>query len=473
MNINRSRRVLNLKIFSAARRRVGGAILASAILLAGCTVVPKGENRLRRAAAIAGKLFEKPYARRHLPPLSVNATSAQLVRYAVLNNPVVEKAYWKWRWEIEEIPQAGTQATTLVLNAGTTLQNGQASLANTILGASNASDDIRWPSKLSVQARAALQAARAAGWRYRAEIFSVRRAVLTAWYEYALTAVTWRLERDMKHLLKAEAALLRAGIGAGGRQPRLWLAVQVRIDQHQAVIVALHHQLALELAALNALLGRAAKAPLNPPRAIPHPDASGPAISDRRLLILAMRRNPELRGLRRFVSAGRLSIRRAKMQYIPNFDLGLSTSLDGAMQNFTGALLIPALRYEAIHASIAQARDRLRATRAALRGKKDDLAARLLIDIIALRSDRRQLALFAESILPRLKVIAALDRADYQQGATGVQNQLETEHMILGVRETIADLQADQAERIADIDAVIAAPLEPASSLKGEPAPRS
>ncbi len=464
MNINRSRRALNLKIFCAARRRIVGAILVSAILLAGCTVVPRGENRLRRAAATAGKLFEKPYARRHLPPPPVNATSAQLVRYAVLNNPAVEKAYWKWRWAIEEIPQAGTQATTLMLNAGTTLQNGQASLANTILGAGNASDDIRWPSKLSVQARAALQAARAAGWRYRSEIFAVRRAVLAAWYEYALTAVTWRLERDMKHLLQAEAALLRAGIGAGGRPPRQLPAVQVRIGQHQAVIVALHHQLALELAALNALLGRAADAPLNPPRAIPNPGASGPVISARRLLFLAMRRNPELRGLRRFVSAGRLSIRRAKMQYIPNFDLGLSTSLDGTMQNFTGALLVPALRYQAINASIAQARDQLRATRAALRSAKVNLAARLLIDIIALRSESRQLALFTGNILPQLKVIAALDRADYQQGATSVENQLETEHMILGVRETIADLQADQADRIADIDAVIAAPLEPTSA---------
>ncbi len=428
------------------------------VLLPACTIHPTGEQALRRQAAAAGKPFQKPYAQRHLPPLPLDATAPQLIEYAVLNNPGVEEAYWKWRAAIEEIPQAGTQAATLMLTAGTTLQNGQAALANTILGAGDTIYNIRWPSKLSVQARAALQAARAAGWRYRAKIFAVRRAVLFAWYDYANTAVQLRLTRAMKRLLEMEAALLRAGVGAGGQPPRQLLALQNRIDNHRVEIVQFVHQLKFELAGLNALLGRPAAAPLTPPSTIPV--TRSPALSERGFLILAMQRNPALRGLRRLVSAGRLDIHRAQMQYLPNFDLGFSTSLDGAVQNFTGDLVAPWLRYQAINASIAQTQNQLRSIQAALRREKVNLAARLLIDLIALRNDHRQIILFAQHIQPRLKEIAALDRADYQQGRGGVESQLETEHMLLDTRQTIADLRTDQGQRIADLDAIIAAPLE-------------
>ncbi|MGC9259103.1 MAG: TolC family protein [Phycisphaerae bacterium] len=438
---------------------ITGVMLFSAmILLAGCTVVPKGENRLRHAAAIAGKPFEKPYAQRHLPPLPVNATPAEMVRYAVLNSPAVEKAYWKWRASIEQIPQAGTQLTTLMLNAGTTLQNGQASLANTILGAGNmTSADIRWPSKLSADAKAALQAARAAGWQYRSEIFAVRRNVLAAWYRYAQTSVVLRLAMSQQALLNSLAALSKAGISTGGRNLGQWLAARNSINQLQTEIIDLRNGLPRDLATLNALLGRAAAASLSPPDNIPH--IAPPAIGNHALLMLALRRNPDIRGLRRFISADRISIRRAKLQYIPNFGLGVSSSLDGTAQSISSALVVPVFRYKAINASIAQARDRLRGEQAALRDRQVTIAARLLIDLLALRNDRQQLALFAGRIVPRVKMITVLTRTNYQQGLGTVREQLKAQQELLALAQTIAELQTDQDIRIADIDAIIAAPM--------------
>ena len=432
--------------------------LAAVILLSGCTVVPKGENQLRRAAAIAGKPFAKPYAQRHLPALPVNATGRELVQYAVLNNPEVEKAYWKWRAAIEQIPQAGTQLTTLMLNAGTTLQNGQASLANTILGAGNmTSADIRWPSKLSADAKAALQTARAAGWQYREQIFIVRKKVLAAWYHYAQDSVVLRLTESQQALLKSISALDKAGISTGGRQSGQWLAARDSIDRLRAEIIALRNGLPRDLAALNAVLGRDADSPLAPPQAIA--TVVPPSLSNHALLMLALRRNADIRGLDRFVSADRISIQRAKMQYIPNFDLGVSSSLDGTAQGFTSALAVPVFRYKAINASIAQARDRLRGQQAALRSANINLAARLLIDLLALRNDRQQLALFAGRIVPRLQLINALASRDFQQGAATVQDQLKSLQELLVVEQTIAQLQTDQNIRIADIDAIIAAPM--------------
>ena len=433
-------------------------LLGSGAFLAGCTVTPKGENSLRRAAAVAGKPFEKPYAQRHLPPLPLKARSRQLVRYALLNSPEVEKAYWQWRAAIEQIPQAGTQATTLMLNAGTTLQNGQASLANTILGAGNmTSSDIRWPSKLTTQARAALESARAAGWQYRAAIFAVRRAVLAAWYRYARTAAVLRLNERRRQLLATIAALSRAGISTAGRPAFQWLVGQNAVDELDAKVIALQHQLPRDLAALNGVLGRPPAQPLSPPPSVAA--LSLPRLAAQQLWLLAAHRNPQLRGLARDVSANRFDIRRAKQQYIPNFDLGLSSSLDGSAQSFSGAVIIPVLRYKAINAAIAQARDQLRSAQAALRSTHVSLAAQLLVDVIAMHNDHRQIDIFQNTILPNLKIIAAMARAGYQQGTFGIYRQIQAQNEKSTVQETIVDLQADLDTRIADLDAIIAAPL--------------
>ena len=433
-------------------------LLGSAVVLTGCTVTPKGENALRRAAAVAGKPFEKPYAQRHLPPLPLNARSRQLVRYALLNSPEVQKAYWQWRAAIEQIPQAGTQATTLMLNAGTTLQNGQASLVNTILGAGNmTSGDIRWPSKLTTQARAALESARAAGWQYRAAIFAVRRAVLAAWYRYARTAAVLRLNERRRQLLATIAALSRSGISTGGRPASQWLAGRNAVDEIDAQIVDLQHQLPRDLADVNAVLGRPAAAPMNPPPAVPALPLS--RFGPKQLWLLAAHRNPQLRGLARDVSANRFDIRRAQQRYIPNFDLGLTSSLDGSAQNFSGAVIIPVLRYKAINAAIAQARDQLRATRAAWRGTHVSLAAQLLVDVIAMHNDHRQIGIFQNNILPRLKIMVSLARSDFQQGNGGIDRQIKAQDELLAIQQTIVDLQADLDTRIADLDAIIAAPL--------------
>ncbi len=433
-------------------------LLGSAILLTACTVTPKGENALRRAAVKAGKPYEKPYAQRHLPPLPLKARSRQLVQYALLNSPDVEKAYWKWRAAIEQIPQAGTQATTLMLNAGTSLQNGQASLANTILGAGNmTSSDIRWPSKLTTQARAALESARAAGWQYRAAIFAVRRAVLAAWYRYGRTAAVLRLNQRRRQLLATSAALSRSGISLGGKSAGQWLAGQNAVDEMDAQIINLQHQLPRDLAKLNAVLGRPPAAPLSPPPAIAV--LSAPRLNAQQLWLLAAQRNPQLRGLARDVSANRFDIRRARQQYIPNFDIGLSSSLDGTAQSFSGSLIIPVLRYKAINAAIAQAGDQLRATQAAWRSTHVSLAAQLLVDLIAMHNDDRQINIFQNTILPRLKIIASLARADFQQGNGSIDRQIKAQGELLAIQQTIVNLRADLDTRIADLDAIFAAPL--------------
>lgn len=427
------------------------------VLLAGCTQHPPGEMQLRRTALKAGRPFIPPFAQRHLQPLPIKPTTRQLVDYALLNNPRVQQTYWKWRAAIEQIPQAGTEPTTVMLNAGTLLTNGTASLANSTLGVANmGSADIRWPSKMSVQARRALQAAYAAGWQYQSARYRLRRRVLNAWYRLVRTALLLKLQRHELTLVHTVVLMRQAAVSTGSHV-RGWLTDMDSVDTLQLRITSLQSQMPIFLARLNALLGRAADAPLNLPPALPA--AATPRLSDAALWSLALRRNPGLHALERLQKAGHLSIRRARLQYIPNFDLGLSSSLDGTVQNLTGALVVPLFQYQAINASIAQAQNNLRSTNAALRNQDITLAARLLIDLTAFRNDQARLRIFAGQILPRIKVLTSLARTDYQQGTATIREQIQAENMELRIRTAILKLHADALERRADIEAVIATPL--------------
>ncbi len=431
--------------------------LTSLLLVAGCTMTPAGENSLRRQAITTGKPFEKPYVKRHIPPLAPNVTPSQMVRYALLNNPDVEAAYWKFRAAIENIPQAGTESTTPMLSGVGGIQNGSFSAANSSLGIANmGSAPIQWPSKPLASAKIALQKARAAEWTFRRSQFSLRRSVLDAWYSYARTAVLLNLaKRDLK--LSVELQMIASANVQIGKDPAELLAAQNRITVLRTRIIALQQELPQKLAMINRWLGRKPDAPLDIPAHLPKVQEL--RISDSRILAIAARRNPALAELRRLSAGEKISIYRAKLQYVPNFNLGASFSLDGIMQNLSGAIMFPIVRYQAINASIRQARYRLRDVYSRERATYDLISQRLIVDLLALKSDREQLHLLNYSLLPRIREIAAFSAANFEQGGASISGQVQARRLDLNVQRMVADLQTDALDRIADIDAIIAVPL--------------
>src|SRR5271170_1345461 len=115
-------RSLFMNSFTSIR---GLAMVALLAALAGCTVHPPGEREERDAVLLAGKPFEKRIEVRQVPVLPENPTPDQLVEYALLNNAELEQDYWEWRSAIEQIPQDGTQSSTLNVAAGTNITNGR------------------------------------------------------------------------------------------------------------------------------------------------------------------------------------------------------------------------------------------------------------------------------------------------------------------------------------------------------------
>lgn len=422
-----------------------GLFLTAGILLAGCTVHPNGEREERQAALQAGKSFAKALDQRPIPPLPDQPTSDDLVNRALAANAELEQRYWEWRAAIEQIPQDGTQPANLAVFGGLSLNHPR--LDSTTLAAGNdPMADIVLPPKLSAAARRALENARVAGWRFRKAGLELREKVLSAYADYALTAELVRLEASNAQLLEATESAVKArnATGAARQQDVLKTENELALSRNQ--LAQLRSQLPVQRATLNALLGRESNAPLTAPAHVPAVSPNIP--DDSQILAMIVQHNPELSALNNELQARQMSVRLAKLQYLPDVSLSIGTDLAGVAQSLSGMVTVPLLRYQAINAAVAQSEANLQAGRAMRRQGENDLAADVIANLQSLRDDDRQVKLIEQSILPRAQQIVALGRSSYEAGQSSLPDVLEAQRSLLGLGRLTAQLIVDREKRI-------------------------
>ena len=435
------------------------AIIVMALLLAGCTIHPPGEQHERQSALRAGKPFTQAAEERQVPPLPQNPTADDLVRRALLASAELEQRYWEWRSAIEQIPQDGTQPTNLALFGSTSVTRGRLSTDTSTLSLGNdPMADILLPFKLSAGARRALENARAAGLRFRKTQFDLRGKVLSAYADYALLAELIRLEQSNAELLKTTVMVVEARnrAGTGGQQDLL--KSRNELDLARNDIANMQAQLPVQRAALNALLNRPADAPILVPDRMP--DRRPVIKDDGQVLKLVADRNPELAALAREIAARRQSLALARLQYLPDLSLTVGTDLAGIAQSLAGMVTVPLLRYQAIDAAVAQAEANLRATDAMRRQTRNDLAAQVVLDLNTIRDADRQLDLFEHTVFPRARQVVTVSRSAYEAGQSSLLDLLDAQRSLITIRRLVAKLRATREQRLDDLEVITARPLE-------------
>jgi len=435
-----------------------------AMLMNGCTISPPGEARLRTMARMEGHQFNPAKGTSADQPLPLSPNSSQLVAYALVRSPTVQAAYWKLREAIEAIPQAGTEMTTPMLSGDLGLNSGSFSAANSSIGLANmGSSDIRWPSKPAADAKIALEKARKAQWLFREAEFQLQRRVLVAWYQ--LTA-TRQLVQNARHRLATYISLAhyqQEQIRVGDGSATGYLNLQSECTGIRIKLIQMRHLAAIQLTNLNLLLNRRPDCRITTPARMPIGNLTMVPVS--RLVRLAVERNPNLRALHFTRRAREIAISRAKMEYIPNFDLGAMTSLDGTMQNLTGAIMFPMVRFKAINAAIKQDRYRLFRAAAQRHQARNDVINQLVADALSLRSDAEQLKYIRDSLIPRLRDMRRFSSEIISQSRHGIRASLMATDSILNARDLEWALRLDLAVRQADITAIIALPEYSANAI--------
>ncbi|HEY6434126.1 MAG TPA: TolC family protein [Acetobacteraceae bacterium] len=421
--------------------------------LAACTVHPPGEREERGAALQSGKSFQNRIEVREIPPLPEHPTADQLVEYALLSNAELEQHYWEWRSAIEQIPQDGTQTTTLNVAAGTSITHGHASWGSSTLALSNdPMTDIKWPGKLDAAAKQSLENARATGRRFMKARYDLRNKVLSAYDDYALNAQLIRLGQSNQQLLRTTATITEAQntVGSSGQQDVLKASNE--LDMAGNDIANMQSQLPAQRAAINALLSRPADAPLPVPTELP---ASRPLVyEDEELVELAAKQNPELIALADEIRGRIEGIKLAKLQYAPDFNLSIGTDLMGVTQSLLGQATIPILRRDALNAAIAQAEANLRASEAMRRQAGSDLAAQVVADLTIIRDADRQLDLFDRNILPRAQQIVNVGRSAYETGHASLLDLLDEQRSLIVIERLVANLRIARERHLAVLESI-------------------
>lgn len=430
------------------------ASVVFAAAIAGCTMHPRGESAERKSAEVAGQPYQQPFEKRNLPALQPNATPDELVNYALLTNGDVETKYWEWRAALEQIPQNGTQKSNIELAFETMITNGSSALENTALSIGNdAMNALMLPTKLGTEARMALHDAQAAGRRFDLARYALRNKVLAAYYEYAMTAELARLEDDNTALLQmmakiSESRLATGMAGATGQTELLKAANEVEMSKNQAA--TLRAKFPAQVAMLNALLNR--EGPLDVPAALPTPRE--PTLDDAALLAAVAKNNPELQALAHEAQGKQDAIVRAKLEYLPDFNVKFSSDLAGITQTIMGSVVLPYLRHEALDAAIRQAEANLHATQAMQRQTANELKARVIGDIAVLRDAERQTTVFDKTLIPQAQRIVAAAQSSYSNGAGMLLDLLESQRSIISLRRMLAELRIEREKQIADLEEV-------------------
>ncbi|HVT80049.1 MAG TPA: TolC family protein, partial [Phycisphaerae bacterium] len=425
----------------------------SVLFLTGCTAHPRGESYERTLAAQAGAAYAQPFEKRRLPALKPDASPGELVQYALLANGDLEAKYWQWRAALEQVPIEGTQKSGLELSAETMIMDGNSNLEDTTLGIANdAMNSLQIPSKLATDARRALHEAQAAARRFDQARAQLRNQVLAAYYDYALTAELARLEEGSTALLEMTERITTSRLSTGGGSQAELLKIGNELAMSKNSVTTLRAKLPNQRAALNALLSRAPDAELAIPAALPAPRAL--AADDAAVLALAAKNNPELQALSHEAEANKDAIARAKLEYIPDFNISFTSDLAGMTQTLMGSVVLPYLRHEALDAAIHQAQDNLHATEAMQRQTARSLAARVVSDLVMLREAERQIALFEQDLLPRAQRITEATQTTYGSGGGMMIDVLDAQRSILSLRRMVAEFKVEREKQVADLEEV-------------------
>jgi len=433
-------------------------VITLASLVVGCTSHPEGEKQQRDLAKDAEQPFQAKVSDRSLPALPENPTPDELVHYAWLASPQIEQKFWEWKSAIEQIPQDGTQPTNLAITGGVPITNGSTALNKTTLTLSNdPMADILWPSKPTVSAQRSLEMAKAAGFRFQQAKLDLRQKVLAAYYEYAATAEVLRLQLKNLQLMKTSAVLAESGIASGTSTQSQSLRTRNEVDMMSNEISELESKLQTSRAELNASLGRDPAAPLAAPSSLPAVRSAN--VDAQNVLAAADKRNLELSAIDAESASKSQSVRLAKMQWVPDFALSASTDLGGVMQNLSGMITVPLLRYQAINAAIAQAEANLRAADAMRRSTAIDLHSKIISDIAVMQDAHRQITLLETSLIPRTEAVVRINQMSYESGKMSAMDVIDSQRSLTALQRISVTLKVMHEERLIELETIVGKPL--------------
>jgi outer membrane protein TolC len=432
---------------------VAGFFLAATVSLSGCvgTATPD-ENLARQDSKSAAAKYRPAETRPQLPVLTENSNLTDLIKYALLNNPAVEAAYYDWAASVEEITTARSLPDPM-LTFGAEISRDGANVSAAL--GTDPMNNWPGPGKLPLRAEAAYGASLKKRAIFEREMLATALAVKRAWFQRWVLEEKIRRTSEIIALLDEMEALARARVSVGKATQQDVLRAQMERDQLRTDLAGLEDSRAPLVARLRSALGLAPQAPL--PDLVPRDfEATTATFTEQALLETAFARNPQLKAMRAEVGQAVALYDLARKNTVPDyaFGVGASGGMNPVAVSPMFGITLPVWR-DKIAAEVAAGRADLGAAQARLSAEQLDLAVRFAETAYAWREADRNVALHGRLQLP--KAHAALDaaREGYVSGAASFRDVLDAERDVLEHHLRHAEALGEREMVLAEMSLVV------------------
>jgi outer membrane protein TolC len=402
---------------------------ATLLILAGCSGTPiESEQTARDDVADVAQKYRPGDAKPELPVLTTDSSLADYLRFAMLNEPRVEAAYYDWAAAVERITPARSlpdPRLTFSLDIADTIM---ALMPGLMV-------DLPGPGKRQAAGDAMAAESRVAYFAVEQEILRAALAVKAAYFRLHFLEETIRVQKVMLQLLVDLEGLASQQNAAGRATLQDVLRAQIARDQLESQIANLEDSRNALSAEWKSSLGLGPKDANPPLPATFEPSAETP--DPELLLAAALARNPGLRGMEADVRRAEASLALARKSGVPDFSLGLEADFridpmrsDPTMFTPSAGATLPIWR-DKIAAEIAAAQAGKRAAEARLSAEQVQIAAEIAAMLFMVREALRNDALLSEKLVPKARESLDAARSGYVNGRTGFLDVIDAQRTLL------------------------------------------
>lgn len=432
------------------------AALAALAFLAGCTGVPApGELDARRDAAALSGIYRPLGHKPKLPTLSSESRLSDFLRFAMLNQPAVEAAYFDWIAAVERITVSRSLPDPRFTFEADIARMIEAAMPGLMM-------DFPGVGKLSARGQASSAESQMKYYAFELAVLKAANSLKRAYYQLhfleekiGVTQKALELAIDLE-----ETARRQNEVGKVTAQDVL--RAQIEEDRARNEIENLKDSRSPLLAAFKAALGLGHGDP-DPP--LPATFELTPADQDMdAVLTAAFSRNPRIKTMEADVSRAVALIRAAHREKSPDFTVGIEADVlaSPAMIRPSFSFTLPTWR-DKIAAQIAGAQATKGAADARLSAEEISLAAELAEKSYTVRQASRNLTLARDVVGHKTRESLEVARASYLTGKTEFFNLIDTWRTVLNVEIEALEAQTSRELALADLSLLIAA-LPPAGA---------
>jgi outer membrane protein TolC len=386
--------------------------------------------------------------------------------YAAMNNPGLQAAFNRWKAALERVPQVKALPDPRLS------YRYYVSEIETRVGAMRQgfglSQTFPWLGKLELRGDVAAAAAEAERHRFEALRLKLFHEVKNAYYEYYHLWRRVAVVRENLRLVGQMEQVARTRYKAAAASHPDVIRAQVELGRLEDRLKSLQDLRRPIMAKLNAALNQPAGTVLPWPTAI----AEAPVrLTDEQMLSWLRASSPELKALDADLAAAKHRTELARREYFPDVTLGVdyvdvAVPVGPMRPGDAGKDAVAVMAsvnlpiwYDKLSAGVREARHRQQAASLARSQRANELGSTLKLVLYRFRDAERKLNLYRHTLVPKAAEAVKAAQSAFRAGKADFTDLIDAQRVLLAFELAAERALADRAQRLAELEMLVAREL--------------